>query len=200
MSTEYNNTSDWTLEDCQSYINILYANRTSSFKERKAKAFFNSQTKKNRKTTITNDGIYVDGKPFLSPANIKKCVSVGSLYFFERKDSMLIRCVKADGEKLQIMKDFLSVNNIDFTSRPTKDLLKSYSQLFRRFAPSASGYNSLKQTYSMTYYRHNSRYIHIIHIYKLIFSLLISPQYATIHLCLLYQFKALHFKPREVSI
>ena len=29
---------------------------------------------------------------------------------------MLIRCVKADGEKLQIMKDFLSVNNIDFTS------------------------------------------------------------------------------------
>jgi len=116
MSTEYNNTSDWTLEDCQSYINILYANRTSSFKERKAKAFFNSQTKKNRKTTITNDGIYVDGKPFLSPANIKKCVSVGSLYFFERKDSMLIRCVKADGEKLQIMKDFLSVNNIDFTS------------------------------------------------------------------------------------
>ena len=57
MSTEYNNTSDWTLEDCQSYINILYANRTSSFKERKAKAFFNSQTKKNRKTTITNDGI-----------------------------------------------------------------------------------------------------------------------------------------------
>lgn len=116
MSTENNNTSDWTLEDCQSYINILYANRTSSFKERKAKAFFNSQTKKNRKTTITNDGIYVDGKPFLSPANIKKCVSVGSLYFFERKDSMLIRCVKADGEKLQIMKDFLSVNNIDFTS------------------------------------------------------------------------------------
>mgnify|MGYP006959864166 CR=1 FL=1 len=116
MSTEYNNTSDWTLEDCQSYINILYANRTSSFKERKAKAFFNSQTKKNRKTTITNDGIYVDGKPFLSPANIKKCVSVGSLYFFERKDSMLIRCVKADGEKLQSMKDFLSVNNIDFTS------------------------------------------------------------------------------------
>ena len=63
MSTEYNNTSDWTLEDCQSYINILYANRTSSFKERKAKAFFNSQTKKNRKTTITNDGIYVDDKP-----------------------------------------------------------------------------------------------------------------------------------------
>ena len=116
MSTEYNNTSDWTLEDCQSYINILYANRTSSFKERKAKAFFNSQTKKNRKTTITNDGIYVNGRLFLSPSSIKKCVSVGSLYFFERKDSMLIRCVKADGEKLQIMKDFLSVNNIDFTS------------------------------------------------------------------------------------
>lgn len=44
MSTEYYNTSDWTLEDCQSYINILYANRTSSFKERKAKAFFNLQT------------------------------------------------------------------------------------------------------------------------------------------------------------
>ena len=116
MSTEYNNTSDWTLEDCQSYINILYANRTSSFKERKAKAFFNSQTKKNRKTTITNDGIYVNGRLFLSPSSIKKCVSIGSLYFFERKDSMLIRCVKADGEKLQIMKDFLSVNNIDFTS------------------------------------------------------------------------------------
>ena len=72
MSTEYNNTSDWTLEDCQSYINILYANRTSSFKERKAKAFFNSQTKKNRKTTITNDGIYVDGKPFLSQKKKKK--------------------------------------------------------------------------------------------------------------------------------
>ncbi len=116
MNTENNNTSDWTLEDCQSYINILYANRTSRFKERKAKAFFNSQTKKNRKNTITNDGIYVNGKLFLSPANIKKCVSVGSLYFFERKDSMLIRCVKADGEKLQNMKDFLSVNNIDFTS------------------------------------------------------------------------------------
>ena len=62
MSTEHNNTSDWTLEDCRSYINILYANRASSFKERKANAFFNSQTKKNRKTSITNDGIYVDGR------------------------------------------------------------------------------------------------------------------------------------------
>ncbi len=116
MSTEHNNTSGWTLEDCQSYINILYVNRTSSFKDKKVKAFFNSQIKKNRKTTITNDGIYVDGRLFLSPANIKKCISAGSLYFFERKDSLLIRCVKADGENLQNMKDFLSVNNIDFTS------------------------------------------------------------------------------------
>lgn len=115
MSTENNNTSDWTLEDCLSYINLLYPNRTSNFKEKRAKAFFNSQTKKNRKTTITNDGIYVDGKLFLSPADIKKCISAGNLFFFEKKDSMLIRCVKADGEKLQKMKDFLSVNNIDFT-------------------------------------------------------------------------------------
>ena len=108
MSTENNNTSDWTLEDSQSYINLLYPNRTSNFKEKRAKAFFNSQTKKNRKTTITNDGIYVDGKLFLSPADIKKCVSAGNLFFFEKKDGMLIRCVKK-------MKDFLSVNNIDFT-------------------------------------------------------------------------------------
>lgn len=115
MSTENNNTSDWTFEDCQSYINLLYPNCTSNFKEKRAKSFFNSQTKKNRKTTITNDGIYVDGKLFLSPADIKKCVSAGKLFFFEKKDSMLIRCVKADREKLQKMKDFLSVNNIDFT-------------------------------------------------------------------------------------
>ncbi len=35
MSTENNNTSDWTLEDCQSYINLLYPNRTSNFKEKR---------------------------------------------------------------------------------------------------------------------------------------------------------------------
>lgn len=124
MSTENNNTSDWTAEDCQNYINLLYPNRTSSFKERKANAFFNSKNKKNRKTTITNDGIYVDGKLFLPPANIKKCVSSGNLYFFERKDSMLLRCVKADGEKLQSMNDFLSVNNIDFSSDSPDDIYR----------------------------------------------------------------------------
>ena len=88
MSTEYNNTSDWTLEDCQSYINILYANRTSSFKERKAKAFFNSQTKKNRKTTITNDGIYVDGKPFLSPPPILKNVFLSEVFISSKEKTV----------------------------------------------------------------------------------------------------------------
>ena len=133
MSTE-NTTSGWTLEDCQTYIDMLYPDRTSRFKERKAKAFFNSQTKKNRKTTITNDGIYIDGKLFLSPANIKKCVSVGSLYFFERKDSMLIRCVKADVEKLQSMNDFLSVNNIDFTSNSPDEAnrLRPEAKLYKK--------------------------------------------------------------------
>lgn len=124
MSTENNNTSSWTLEDCQSYINLLYPNRTNRFKERKAKSFFNSQIKKNRETTINNDGIYVDDKLFLSPAGIKKCVSAGNLFFFEKRDSILIRCVKADGEKLQNMKDFLSVNNIDFTSDSPDEVYK----------------------------------------------------------------------------
>lgn len=87
MSTENNNTSDWTLEDCQSYINLLYPNRTSNFKEKRAKAFFNSQTKKNRKTTITNDGIYVDGKLFLSPADIKN-VFLPETFFSLRKKTV----------------------------------------------------------------------------------------------------------------
>ena len=101
MSTEYNNTSDWTLEDCQSYINILYANRTSSFKERKAKAFFNSQTKKNRKTTITNDGIYVNGRLFLSrgapqprPTRLSRLSHPGSRrpYQAKKRDKFRLLC------------------------------------------------------------------------------------------------------------
>lgn len=93
-----NTTSDWTIEDCETYVNTLYRNHLSCFRERKASALFRSHTRHIRKTTINNDGIYVNGKIFLSPAHIKKCVSVGNLYFFEQKSSILIKCVKADVE------------------------------------------------------------------------------------------------------
>lgn len=111
-----NNVSDWTIEDCETYVNTLYHNHFSRFKERKANALFRSHIKHVRRTAINNDGIYVNEKIFLSPYNIKKCVSVGNLYFFEQRNSILIKCVKADGEKSHDMRNFLAVNNIDFVS------------------------------------------------------------------------------------
>lgn len=107
-------TSNWTIEDCETYVNTLFRNHLSCFRERKASALFRSHTRHIRKTTINNDGIYVNGKIFLSPAHIKKCVSVGNLYFFEQKSSILIKCVKAAGEKSHDMSNFLAANNIDF--------------------------------------------------------------------------------------
>lgn len=80
---------------------------------RKGHALFIKHAKK---TTISDDGIYSNGKIFLSHSDIKKCVSVGDLYYFEQKNSRIIKCVKADGEKIHEMSDFLSVNNIEFVN------------------------------------------------------------------------------------